>query len=95
METVQAGRGTIPFQGAGEKLIYFDEHPPLCATYPDTDLQESILGPSAALCENIGHTYSSMGKLDEVVLYILSPYPRFPDDRSLTVCRQSNILKLV
>ena len=26
------------------------------------------MGPSAALCENIGHTYSSLGDLDKVVL---------------------------
>jgi tetratricopeptide (TPR) repeat protein len=31
--------------------------------------QEGIMGPSAALCENIGHTYSSIGDLEEAARY--------------------------
>jgi len=31
--------------------------------------QESIIGKSAALCENIGHTYSSLGDLDKAAEY--------------------------
>ena len=30
---------------------------------------EGMVGPSAALCENIGHTYSSMGNLDKAEKY--------------------------
>jgi len=30
---------------------------------------EDLIGPSAALCENMGHTYSSMGNYDEAAKY--------------------------
>lgn len=32
---------------------------------PSGQLNQDLIGSSAALCENMGHTYSSMGNYDE------------------------------